>query len=142
MRFRSFVSLCLTICLSLSVWSQSQAAPPTLAVGEQRLKGKQAAKAKNEVQKRGTGERSKVKVTLRDRTEVKGYISQIDADSFQVTDKESSRVTTIAYDDALKVRKNGLSTSAKIAIGAGAVGGAMIVLGLVAIPVGWRLSNT
>jgi len=139
------------------VWSQSQAAPPTLAVGEQRLKGKQAAKAKNEVQKRGTGERepgdrttthlctshaSKVKVTLRVRTEVKGYISQIDADSFQVTDKESSRVTTIAYDDALKVRKNGLSTSAKIAIGAGAVGGAMIVLGLVAIPVGWRLSNT
>ncbi len=81
-------------------------------------------------------------MTLRVRTEVKGYISQIDADSFQVTDKESSRVTTIAYDDALKVRKNGLSTSAKIAIGAGAVGGAMIVLGLVAIPVGWRLSNT
>ena len=120
------------VCLFFPVWSQSQAAPSTPAQDAQRLKGEQATKAKNEVQKRGVGEKSKVKMILRDRTEVKGYISQIDADSFQVTDKKSGRVTTIAYDDAVKVRKNGLSTAAKVAIGAGAVGGTMIVLGLIA----------
>jgi F0F1-type ATP synthase assembly protein I len=51
-RARSFVSLCLITCLSLSVWSQSQAADPTVAGGKNLLEGEQAAKAKNEVKKR------------------------------------------------------------------------------------------
>jgi len=96
------------------------------------LEGEQVAKVKSEVQERGTGERSRVRVTLRNKTEVKGYISQIDADSFQVTDKKSGQITTISYEDAMKIRRNGMSTVAKIAIGAGVVAGAMIGLGLLA----------
>ncbi len=38
-----------------------------------------AAKVKAEVQKRGIGEKSRVKVRLRNKTEVKGYISKIGA---------------------------------------------------------------
>ncbi len=131
MRLRSFVALCLITCLSLSAWSQSQAAYPTEAQEKKLLEGEQAAKAKNEVQKRGAGERSRVRVTLRNKTEVAGYISQIDADSFQVTDKKSGQATTIAYQDAMKIRRNGMSTVAKVAIGAGVVAGAMMVVGLI-----------
>src|SRR6266566_6836590 len=130
-RLRSFVHLCLITSLSLSVWSQSQAADPTEA--QQKLvEGEQAVQAKDQVQKRGAGERSRVRVTLRNKTEVKGYISQIDADSFQVTDNKTGQATTIAYQDVMKVRRNGMSTVAKIAIGAGVVAGAMIGAGLLA----------
>jgi len=125
------VALCLITCLSLSAWSQSQAAYPTEAQEKKLLEGEQAAKAKNEVQKRGAGERSRVRVTLRNKTEVAGYISQIDADSFQVTDKKSGQATTIAYQDAMKIRRNGMSTVAKVAIGAGVVAGAMMAVGLI-----------
>jgi hypothetical protein len=128
-RFRSFVSLCLMVCLSLSVWSQSQG--PIGSEDRQRFKDERTTKAKNEVQKRGIGKRSKVKVTLQDQTEIKGYISQIDADSFQVTDKKSGQVRTISYQDARRIHRDGLSIAAKIAITAGLVAGAMIGLGVV-----------
>ncbi len=42
----------------------------------------QSAKVKAEVQRRGIGEKSRVKVRLRNREEVKGYISKIEDASF------------------------------------------------------------
>ena len=85
------------VCLSLSVWSPVQTPG---SEDSRRFKDERATSAKNEVQKRGIGKRSKVKVTLRDRTEIKGYISQIDADSFQVTDKKGGQVRTVSYQNA------------------------------------------
>ncbi len=124
--------LMLVMGFPLSMWSQSQGTNSTEVQEKKLLEGEQVAKVKSEVQERGTGERSRVRVTLRNKTEVKGYISQIDADSFQVTDKKSGQITTISYEDAMKIRRNGMSTVAKIAIGAGVVAGAMIGLGLLA----------
>jgi hypothetical protein len=105
MRSRAVICICLIVFVTVSAWPQS---PPTASMEvreDKPLQTSQVAKIKNEVQKRGIGEKSKVKVTLRDRTEVKGYISQIDADSFQVTDKNSEQSTTISYQDAMKVRR-------------------------------------
>jgi len=59
---------------------------------------------------------------------VKGFISQVDAESFHVTDTKSGHVTTIAYEDAAKVQKPGMSTGAKIGIGAGVAGGVIVAL--------------
>src|SRR5438874_11694167 len=57
-----------------------------------------AEKIKAEIQKRGIGEKSRLKVKLRDNAgEVKGYINRIDETSFQVTDRNSGRVTSIDY---------------------------------------------
>jgi hypothetical protein len=125
-RARSFVSLCLITCLSLSVWSQSQAADPTVAGGKNLLEGEQAAKAKNEVKKRGTGEQSRVRVSVRDGTEIKGYISRVDETSFAITEKKSGEQTTISYEDVKEVRRQGLSKPAKILIICGVVVGALI----------------
>src|SRR5947207_5137381 len=126
MRPRSFLTICLIASVSLSLWSQSQADYPAIARETNLLEGEQAANAKSEVQKRGIGERSRVKVTLRNKTEVKGYISQIDTNSFDVTDKKSGQSTTIPYEDAMRVHRNGLSMATKIVIGAGVVAGTMI----------------
>ena|SRR5438067_2964059 len=90
-----------------------------------------AEKIKAEIQKRGIGEKSRVKVKLRNNAgEVKGYINRIDETSFQVTDRNSGKVTSINYGDVNKVRGSGLSTAAKIAIAAGIGVGILVVIAL------------
>ena len=86
--------------------------------------------AKAEVFKRGTGEKAKVKVKLRDGSEVRGYISKANEDSFELRDK-SGKSVTIAYADVISVRKLGLSKGAKIGIGVGVAAAAFlgVVLG-------------
>jgi hypothetical protein len=121
----------LVISLSVSAWPQSPPSSPTDALEKGVLQGSQAAKVKGEVQKRGTSERSRVRITLKDKTEVRGYISRIDADSFQVTGRKSEQVTTIAYQDAIRIRRDGQSTVAKVAITAGVVAGIWIAVGLI-----------
>ncbi len=122
--------LVLVMGVPLSMWSQSPAANPTEVPEKKLLEGEPAAKAKGEVQKRG--ERSRVKVTLRNQSEVKGYISRIDTDTFQLTDRKSGQVITVAYRDVTRIRGGGMSTGAKIATWAGVVAGTMIGLGLIA----------
>lgn len=78
------------------------------------------SKVKSSVQKRGIGEKSRVKVRLRNKEEVKGYISKIEDASFDVTDKSTGQATTILYADVERVQGAGLSKGAKIGIIAGA----------------------
>ena len=92
---------------------------------------KNAAKVKAEVQKRGIGKQSRLKVTLRDQTEVKGYASQIGDASFQITNPKTQDVTTIAYADVKKVRRPGLSRSVGIAIG---IGVALLIVLAISLP--------
>ena len=73
---------------------------------------------KAEVFKRGTGEKAKVKVKLRDGSEVRGYINKANEDSFEVHEKAGKSVT-LAYSDVISVRKPGLSRGAKIGISVG-----------------------
>ena len=89
-------------------------------------------KAKSEVQKRGTGERSRVKVKLRDKTELKGYISRIDSDSFQLSEEKTGKEITISYNSIENIRGRGMSTGAKVAIGVG-VGAAIGVVVMLAL---------
>src|SRR6266851_4023086 len=88
----------------------------------------QTAKVKTEVQKRGIGDKSRVRVRLRNKAEVKGYISKIEDASFEVTDKNTGRATTIPYADVEKVQGSGLSKGAKIGI---IVGAAVVIVALV-----------
>jgi hypothetical protein len=124
------IALILITALTLSNHSFAlpSAAPEINASAES---ARQAADAKAEVQKRGVGEKSRIKVKLRTQGQVKGYISKIEDTSFQITDQKSGRVTTIAYDEVEKLGGPGLSKGAKIAIGVGAAAGAMIVFGLI-----------
>ena len=68
------------------------------AAQAQRQAEAHTAKVKAQVEDRGAGEKSRVKVKLSNNGGgVKGYISRIDATSFQVTDQKSGRITTINY---------------------------------------------
>ena len=87
-----------------------------------------AAKVKASVLKLGTGEATRVKVQLRDKTKLEGYISDADGEGFTVTNPKTGTTTQVAYPQVKSVKGNNLSTGAKVAIG---VGIAIVVLLLI-----------
>jgi small nuclear ribonucleoprotein (snRNP)-like protein len=78
-----------------------------------------AAKVKNELAKLGAGTDARVEVKLRDKTKLKGYISQINENSFVVVEDNTNTPTEVSYSQTKQVKGNNLSTGAKIAIGVG-----------------------
>jgi glucose/arabinose dehydrogenase len=112
--------------------------PQCASLQTQANEAKQAAKAKAEVQKRGVGEQSRVRVSLRDGTEVKGYISKVEENSFEVTDRKSGKVIAISYNNVEKVKGPGLSKPAQIAIGVGIVVGVVAGIFLAVLYYGLR----
>ena len=127
---RSVIStMVLLISLSSSIWAQEPTTTPQAMTKNQR----QLEESKMEVQKRGVGEHSKVTVFLKDRTEVKGYISQVDSESFQVIEKKSGRATAVAFSDVKKVR-GGDSKTASIVIGLGVAGGILVGIAAAMLP--------
>ena len=128
------ISLCLAAVLALNTYSLAFLEEPqpnnSMAVAPN---AKQTEKIKMAIQQRGMGEKAKVKVRLRDKTERKGYISQIDESSFQLTDQKTGQTATIAYDSVEKVRGPGLAKATKIVIFVGVgVAAAAIILGVLA----------
>ena len=87
-----------------------------------------AEKVKASVLKLGTGEETRVKVTLRDRTKLEGYISTADGERFVVTNLKTGTVTTVAYPQVKSVKGNNLSTGAKIAIGVGIAAAVILII--------------
>ena len=73
-------------------------------------------KVKTDVSRRGA-----VVVKMKDGRKLKGFISQSGEESFDLTDSKTKQTTSLAYRDVTQVKKQGLSTAAKIAIGAGVV---------------------
>jgi len=88
-------------------------------------------KIKTTVNRRGTGEKSKVVVKMKNGTKLKGYISQTGEDSFDLTDSKTKQTTAVAYRNVAQVKKQGLSKGAKIALGIGiAAAVTVVVLGV------------
>ena len=86
-------------------------------------------KVKAEVAKRGTGPKAKVTVKLKDKTRLKGYISNASGDSFTLSDSRTGQARTLAYSDVAEVKKQGgMSLPAKIGIGVGIGVGALALL--------------
>jgi hypothetical protein len=76
-------------------------------------------KVKTSVLRLGTGETTRVRVKLRDRAKLEGYISNAGEEGFTVTNAKTGVATTVAYPQVKSVQGHNLSTGAKIAIGVG-----------------------
>jgi hypothetical protein len=81
-------------------------------------------RVKAQVNDLGAG--AKVTVFLKDGTKVRGSISQILDDSFDVTINKETQSSIISYRDVEKVKRRGWTTGAKVGIGV-AVGAGVIV---------------
>ena len=113
-----------------STGSALQALEPSAESAMQTPEQKQAAKVKAEVARLGVGEKSRVRVKLRNKLEFKGHITQIEENRFQLqidpywldADTSKDRLVEIHYADVAKIR-GPRSHAANIAIGVGVVAG-------------------
>jgi len=110
----------------LSALLLQAAAVPAFAGTKAEKETKRAEKVRTQIAKLGTGKDALIRVELRDKTKLEGYVSEAGAESFIVTNK-AGVATTVAYPQVGKVKGNNLSTGTKIAIGIG-VAAAIVLL--------------
>ncbi len=112
--------------LVLAFQGSGMAVQTDTSAAAQQNASQQALKAKSEVQKRGVGKHSRVRVIEVGGIEIKGFISKISDDSFEVTDNKTGKVEVIPYRDVKKVKGPGLSKAENVVIGIG-IGIAVLV---------------
>ena len=105
-------------------------AAPAFARSAADKEAKRAEKVRTQLVRLGTGKDARVRLELRDRTKLSGYISEAGAESFVVTDP-AGKTTTVAYPQVRKAQGNNLSTGAKIAIGIGIGAGITLLIALI-----------
>ncbi|HEY9284932.1 MAG TPA: hypothetical protein VIP46_15855 [Pyrinomonadaceae bacterium] len=89
-----------------------------------------AEKVSAKLAKLGTGSDACIKLELRDKTKLEGYISEVGADTFALTDR-AGKTTTVEYSQVSKAKGHNLSTGAKIAIGIGIGAGVTLLIILI-----------
>lgn len=92
-----------------------------------------AGKVKTGIEKVGSGRDTRVEIKLRDKTRLKGYVSEIGDNEFVVTDAKTGASNKVAYANVAQIKGNNLSTGAKIAIGIGIGAGITILVVLLII---------
>ncbi|MBX7172636.1 MAG: hypothetical protein K1X72_16830 [Pyrinomonadaceae bacterium] len=123
--FKKYLTLILTVLIINLSFSSA-----AFAETKEEKEAKFAQKVKTEIAKLGTGTEAKIQVKLKDGTKLKGYVSQINEDSFVVTDEKTGTSTEVPYPQAKQVKGNNLSTGVKIAIGVGITIGVIVLLAL------------
>jgi len=87
---------------------------------------------KTNIAKLGSGTDAKVQVKLKDGTKLKGYVSQINENSFVVMNEKTGIPTEVPYPNAKQVKGNNLSTGVIIAIGIGIAVAIILLIGFLA----------
>lgn len=101
-------------------------AVPTFAKSNEEKEAKRIEKVRKQLAKLGTGSDARIKLELRDKTRLAGFVSEAGANTFAVTDR-AGKTTTVEYAQVSKAKGNNLSTGAKIAIGVG-IGAAVTLI--------------
>lgn len=125
--FKRLISYFLVALLAIPV-ALPQAA---IAAPDAEKEARMAEKVKSGIAKLGTGADSRVKIKLKDKTKLAGYVSEIEDESFVVTDLKTGHTTSVAYANVAQVQGNNLTTLTKIIITAAIVAGVIITLYLV-----------
>jgi hypothetical protein len=111
----------------LSALLLQAAAIPAFAATNAEKEAKRAEKVRTELSKLGTGKDAHVKIELRDKTKLEGYLSETTNDHFTVTANDG-KTTTVAYPQVKKAQGHNFSTGAKIAIGAGIAAAIVLIV--------------
>ena len=110
----------------LSALLLQAAAAPAFAATKAEKEAQRTEKVRTQLAKLGTGADARIKLELRDKTKLEGFVSEAGASTFAVTDG-AGKTTTVEYSQVSKAKGHNLSTGAKIAIGIG-IGAAVTVL--------------
>jgi len=126
-------------CLSLALVGLMLYGANLQIISAQSNTDKSLEKIKTDVFRRGTGEKSKVVVKMKDGIKLKGYISQTGEDSFNLTDSKTKQTNAVAYRDVAEVKKQGWSKGAKIALGVGIA--AAVTVAVIGVAIGRGLDG-
>lgn len=121
---KRYLSLALVVLLSNVVLSV-----PVMARTRPNTQGQTVEQIKAKIAKIGVGSKARATVHLKDGTKVKGYIAEAKDSEFVIRDRKTNDPRTIAYQDVVKVDKNGGHSRARnIAIGVGIGVGAVLTI--------------
>ena len=123
----------LAVTVTLFLMFLATTARPALA--QDATAASQADSARAVIERVGTGPKARVRVTLRDRTELKGYVSSVAADAFSVTDAKTGDARSVAFSDVARVKRSGGMSGRGWAILGGSAAAAIIVIVVVLAPV-------
>jgi hypothetical protein len=96
-----------SMSFALSVWLFNFGILPAFAASRGDEAPAHITKMKAEIAKRGLGEKASVRVMLRDKKELKGYISEAGEDRFVITETLSGETIPVAYSDVTQVKSLG-----------------------------------
>lgn len=114
-------------------------AMPLRSVVAQSLSGQpskldiEIARIKTAISKRVTDDKTRVKLRLRDGSEVKGRLNQAGDDGFTFTSEKGGQQTMLSYADVQKVNGQGLSKGTKIGIIAAILAGVAAIIVIKAV---------
>ncbi len=122
----------LTLTLAVLVLNLAFGATAFGSTSNEEKAARDAEKVKANIVKLGTGKDARIEVKLKDGGKLKGYVSQINENSFVVMDEKMAVATEVAYPSANQVKGNNLSTGVKIAIGVGIAIAVILIIGFLA----------
>jgi hypothetical protein len=114
-------------CVLLSALLLQAAAVTAVAATKAGKEAARAEKVRTKLAKLGTGSDARIKLELRDKTKLEGFVKEAGADTFALTDR-AGKTTTVEYSQVKKAQGNNLSTGAKIAIGVGIGAGVTLLI--------------
>ncbi len=94
---------------------------PVYAGGKEEKEARFAQKVKEGIGKLGTGPDARLEVKLRDKTKLKGHVSESGDESFVIVDEKTGMASTVAYPQVKQVKGNNLNQAAEIALGVGII---------------------
>ena len=103
-------------------------AGPALAATKAEKEARAAEKVRANILRLGTGESARVKIKLRDKTKLEGYVADAGADHFTIVDPKTGAATAVPYPQVRQAQGHNLSTGTKIAIGLGIAALVLIIL--------------
>ena len=112
--------------IALAALLVQAAAVPAFAGTKAEKEARRAEKVRTQLAKLGTGKDALVRVELRDKTKLEGYVSEVGDESFVITNK-AGVATVVTYPQVKKAQGNNLTTGEKIVIGVG-IGVAIVLL--------------
>jgi hypothetical protein len=115
--------------MTLAALLLQAAAAPALAKSAAEKEAKRVAAVRARLDKLGTGRDARVRLELRDKSRLEGFVSEAGPESFVVVN-DAGGATLVAYPQVVRARGHNLSTGAKIAIGIGIGAGVTLLIAL------------
>ena len=94
---------------------------PAYAGSKEEKETRFAEKVKEGISKLGTGTEARIEVKLRDKTKLRGYVSEAGEDSFVIVDEKTSATSRVTYPQVKQVKGQQPFSTCEKSMGVGVI---------------------